>query len=163
LWNPDRCNHPSVCRFLVRACSMPRTPRPQGRPKQPVPPFPTSSNTPTAPTRRGVSGASPSFPIPWIGFSPAVWLSRWQRQRPDPPQNRSEHSPRQTPLGQQAPVVPGMFHHAPTGLDQPLLHAGQRPVVGPLRQCLPPQEPQIVGQHARRSARFMAQTRMALG
>jgi hypothetical protein len=159
---PDRRNHPSICRILVHAHSMSRPARTQGCPKRPVPPFQTSSNTFTAPTRSVVSDTSPSFPIPWIGCSPAIWLSRWQRQRPDPPQNRSEHSPRQTPLGQQAPVVPGMFHHVRTGLDEPLLHAGQRPVVDPLRQYPPPQEPQIIGQHARLSARFMAQTRMAL-
>jgi hypothetical protein len=163
LWNPDRRNHPSVCRFLVHAHSMPSPTRTQGCPKGPVPPFPTGSNTLTVATRCVVSDTSPSLPIPWIGFSPTLWLSCRQRQRPDPPQNRSEHSPRQTPLGQQAPVVPGTFHHASTGLDQPLLHAGQRPVLDPLRQYPPPQVPQIVGQHARLSAHFMAQTRTALG
>jgi hypothetical protein len=61
LWNPDRCNHPSVCRFLVHARSMPRPARTQGCLTRPVPPYPTRSNPLTAPTRSVVSDASPSF------------------------------------------------------------------------------------------------------
>jgi hypothetical protein len=54
---------------------MPRPARTQGCPKQPVLPFPTRSNTLTAPIRSVFSDTSPSFPIPWIGFSPASRLA----------------------------------------------------------------------------------------
>jgi serine/threonine protein kinase len=44
-----------------------------------------------------------------------------------------------------------MFHQPSSGLDQPLLQAGQRPVLNPSRQTQPPpQIPQVVGQQAQR-------------
>jgi hypothetical protein len=69
-WNPDRLNHTPVCLFLIHSHSMPLPARTQGCLTRPVPPFTTRSNTVTAPTRSVASDASPSFPIPWIGFSP---------------------------------------------------------------------------------------------
>ena len=52
-------------------------------------------------------------------------------------------------LRQQQPVVPRMLHQTPTGLDEPLLHTGQRPAFDPPRQHQPPpQIPEVVGQHA---------------
>ena len=41
-------------------------------------------------------------------------------------------------LGQQEPVVAGVFHQAPAGLDEALLEAGERPGVDPRRQDEPP-------------------------
>lgn len=49
-------------------------------------------------------------------ISPQPLLPHWQRQRPDPLQDRREHPPRQMSLGQQEPVVPGMFHQSPARL-----------------------------------------------
>jgi hypothetical protein len=93
----------------------------------------------------------------WGALPPAVWLSRRWRQRPDPSQHRSEPWPRQTPLGQQEPGVSGMFHYGPTGLDPPLPHAGQRPVVDPLQQDQPPPPvPQLGDQHVQLSAHVMS-------
>jgi len=80
-------------------------------------------------------------------------LPRRDRQGPDPLQHRPEQASGQMALGQQQPVVPGMFHQAPAGLDEALLHAGQRPAVDALRQHqAPPQVAQVVGEHAQLQA-----------
>ena len=60
-------------------------------------------------------------------------------------------------LGQQQPVVPRMFHQAAAGLDEALLHAGQRPVVDTLGEHEPPPEvAEVVGQHAQLESDFVA-------
>jgi hypothetical protein len=75
-------------------------------------------------------------------------LTRWHRQRPDPPQHLDKQTPVQMPHSQQQPVVPGMLDQPPTSLDQPLLQARQRPGVDSLRQHqTTPQVAQVVGQH----------------
>jgi hypothetical protein len=58
-------------------------------------------------------------------------------------------------FGQQQPVVAGMFHQPSTSLHQPLLQAGQRPVLDSLGQRQPPLRDGVVD-HAptRRSAVF---------
>ena len=49
-----------------------------------------------------------------------------------------------------------MLHEAPVGLNEALLHAGERPVVDPLRQHQPPpQIPEIAGQHAQLETHFI--------
>src|ERR1019366_4732415 len=76
-------------------------------------------------------------------------LSRWRRQRRDPPQHACEEPARQMTLRQQQPVVPGMLYQTPAGFHQPLLQAGQRPTADPRRQHHPPpQVAQVVGDHA---------------
>jgi hypothetical protein len=48
-------------------------------------------------------------------------------------------------LRQHQPVTPRMLHQAPTGLDQPLLQAGQRPGVDSFGQHYPsPQVAKVV-------------------
>lgn len=44
--------------------------------------------------------------------------ARLDRERPDPPQHRPEPTPCQMTLRQEQPVVPRVFHQAPTGLDK---------------------------------------------
>ena len=85
----------------------------------------------------------PISPLP----EPRLSCGHWQRR--DPLRHCPAQAPRQMPLGQYEPVVPGMFHQAPAGLDQPLLHTGQRPVVDPPRQYQPP--PQVPHVDARTS------------
>ena len=76
-------------------------------------------------------------------------LTRWHRQRRNPPQYAPKQTPVQMSLGQQQPVVPGVLDHSPTRFDQPLLQACQRPGVDSLRQHEPPpQVAQVVGQQA---------------
>jgi hypothetical protein len=65
-------------------------------------------------------------------------LSRWRRQRCDPPQHSAEEPARQMTLRQQQPVVAGVLEQAAAGFHQPLLQAGQRPTVAPCRQRRPP-------------------------
>src|ERR1039457_5250957 len=70
------------------------------------------------------------------------------RQPRDSPEHTAKQPPRQMALRQQEPVVAGMFHQPSSGLHQPLLQAGQRPVLDPLGQPQPPpQIAQVVSQH----------------
>src|SRR5271165_6873274 len=59
-------------------------------------------------------------------------------QHRDPPHHTPKEPPRQMALRQQQPVIAGVFHQASTGLHQPLLQAGQRPVLDSLGQRQPP-------------------------
>jgi len=55
-----------------------------------------------------------------------------------------------------------MFDQPPSGLDQPLLQAGQRPVLNPSRQTQPPpQIPQVVRQQAQRQPHLVRAEPMA--
>ena len=60
---------------------------------------------------------------------PRPQLSRRKRQHRDPPHHTPKEPPRQMALRQQKPVVAGMLHQPSTRLHQPLLQAGQRPVL----------------------------------
>jgi len=76
-------------------------------------------------------------------------LPRCQGQKGDPPHHASKQSPRQVTLGQEEPVVAGLLDQTSAGLYQPLLQAGERPVLDPLGQHQPsPQVPQIVRDRA---------------
>ena len=65
-------------------------------------------------------------------------LSRRRRQRRDLPQHAGKQPPRQMPLGQQQPVVARMLDQPPAGFYQPLLQAGQRPLLTPAGNTKPP-------------------------
>src|SRR5450759_2514496 len=55
-----------------------------------------------------------------------------------------------------------MFHQPSSGLHQPLLQAGQGPVLNPSRQTQPPpQIPQVVGQQAQRQPHLVRAEPMA--
>ena len=59
-------------------------------------------------------------------------------------------------FGEQQPVVAGVLHQASAGLDEALLHAGERPAVDARRQHEPPLEiPEVVGHHAQLEAHFV--------
>lgn len=76
-------------------------------------------------------------------------LPRRQRQCLDPSQHGPQQTPREVAFRQQQPIVAGMLDQPPTRLHQPLLQAGQRPVVDfPCQDQPPAQVPQIVGNHA---------------
>src|ERR1039458_4586010 len=83
-----------------------------------------------------------------ISRLPQPRLSRRKRQPRDSPEHTAKQPPRHMALRQQEPVVAGMFHQPSSGLHQPLLQAGQRPVLDPLGQRQPPpQIAQVVSQH----------------
>src|ERR1035441_4547297 len=83
-----------------------------------------------------------------ISRLPRPRLSRRKRQPRDSPEHTAKQPPRQMALRQQEPVVAGMFHQPSSGLHQPLLQAGQRPVLDSLGQRQPPpQIAQVVSQH----------------
>src|SRR5262245_3902808 len=78
------------------------------------------------------------------------------RQRPDALEHRPEQPARQVTLRQQEPVVAGVLHQAPAGLDEPLLQTGERPAVDPLGQHeTPPEIPQVVCEHAELQAHLI--------
>ena|GEM_PF-2091384 len=64
-----------------------------------------------------------------------------QGQRCDPAQHGSKQSSSQMALRQEQPIVSAVFHQPAAGLHQPLLQAGQGPVLNPSRQHQPPPEP----------------------
>jgi hypothetical protein len=98
--------------------------------------FTLRSHMPEATGCQGISWT----PLPCCALSsPAVLRSarrtsaRRQRQGPDPLQHRPEQASGQMTLRQQQPVVPRVFHQAPSRLDEALLETGQRPRVDPRR------------------------------
>ena len=71
------------------------------------------------------------------------------RQQCDPAQHRSESPSIEVSFRQEKPIVAGMFHQPSSGLHQPLLQTGKRPVIDSSGQCQsPPQIPQVVSEHA---------------
>ena len=96
--------------------------------------FTLRSHMPEATGRQGISWT----PLPCCA-SPAVLRSarrtsaRRQRQGPDPLQHRPEQASGQMTARQQQPVVPRVFHQAPSRLDEALLETGERPRVDPRR------------------------------
>src|ERR1019366_374110 len=83
-----------------------------------------------------------------ISRLPQPRLSRRKRQPSDPPEHTAKQPFRQMALRQQQPIIAGMFHQPSTRLHQPLLQAGQRPVLDLLGQRQPPpQIAQVVSQH----------------
>src|SRR6516225_1234618 len=78
-----------------------------------------------------------SVPCPIVAealLPPGGGLSRWQGQQLDPPQHGPEQPSRQMTLRKQQPVVAGVLHQPAARLHQPLLQAGQRPLVDSFRQ-----------------------------
>ncbi len=100
--------------------------------------------------RKGSSQAISRTPLrpnllPSVGFLPRrPILSSRHGQRPDPPQNRPEHSPGKMPFRYQQPVVAGVLHQSATRLHQP-----------------PPQIPQVVGQYTQLQTHFVSPEVMA--
>jgi hypothetical protein len=89
-------------------------------------------------------------------------LSHWRRQHRDLPQHAGKQPPRQMPFGQQQPVVARMLDEPSTGLHQPLLQAGQRPLPDPRGQRQPPpQIPEVIGDEAQPSGTSLARARPA--
>ena len=85
-----------------------------------------------------------------------------KREYRNPPQQRREPPSRQVSFRQQQPVVLCMLYQSPTGLHQPLLHAGQRPVLDPARQSQPPPEvSQVEGKNAQPKPNLIASESMA--
>ena len=75
-------------------------------------------------------------------------LPRGHWQSLDPPHHCPEEPPRQVTLRQEQPIVPGVLDQTATRFHQPLLQAGERPVVDSLRQHqMPPEVAQVVGDH----------------
>jgi len=80
-----------------------------------------------------------------------ISLSRRYRQQRDPTQHRPEPPPVQMSFREEESVITCMLHQSPSGLHQPLLQTGQRPVLDSSGQRQPPpQIAQIVGQQAQR-------------
>ena len=69
-------------------------------------------------------------------------------ERRDPSQRAPKEPPRQMALREEQPIVPGALDQTSAYFHQPLLQAGERPVVDSRRQCQPPpQVAQDVGDH----------------
>ena len=99
---------------------------------------------------------SPSPPLHRNLLRPAGRLSGRHRQRHNSLQHAAKQPARQVALRQQQPVVAGGFDQTTPGFHQPLLQAGQRPLVDPCRQRqTPPQIAQVVGNYAQPQPRSM--------
>src|ERR1035437_1699859 len=97
-----------------------------------------------------------------ISRLPQPRLSRRKRQPGDPPEHTAKQPFRQMALRQQQPIIAAFFPQPPAGLPQPLLQAGQRPVLDLLGQRQPPpQIPQVVGQQAQREPHLVGAETMA--
>src|SRR5262245_22194467 len=118
-------------------------PPPLGRKRPQVPIASDFSDTsPSQPPSVSRFSSPPSRPIHSAGAAP-----------------RSAAESRRTLAGSAAlplTAASSTLHQSPTRLNQPLLQAGQRPVIDLLRHHQPPpQVPQVVGQYAQLQAHFV--------